>query len=79
MKIENRRPGRRLWENDDVRIDRGEDLADGSINIVWQKQSQTKNQALRKIKSTHEKIVTQRVFRNSKARDLVEDVYTKLG
>jgi len=60
--------------------DHGQTLADGSTNIVqWQRQAQTKNPALKKIKSTHAKIVTQRVFPNSDARELKEDVYKKLG
>jgi hypothetical protein len=77
-KIIHGHPGRRVWENNDVRIDRGETLADGSINIVWQKQAQTKNPALKRIKSTHDKIVTQRVFVHNDARDLMEDLYKKL-
>ena len=79
MKIEIQRPGGRLWQDNDIRIDRGQTLADGSTNIVWQRQAQTNNPALKKIKNTHSKIVVQRVFPNSDARELEEDVYKKLG
>jgi len=58
-RIETQRPGGRLWENTDIRIDRGETLANGFTNIVRQKQLQTKNPALKKINS-HAKIATQR-------------------
>jgi hypothetical protein len=78
-RIESKRPGDRLWENEDIRIDRGETLTDGFANIVWQRQAQTKNPALKKIKNTHAKIVTQRVSPNSDAWELQKDVYKKLG
>jgi len=78
-KIDVQHPGGRLWQNNDIRVDRGQTLADGSTNIVWQRQAQTKNPALKKIKKTHAKIVTQRVFPDSDARKLEEDIYEKLG
>lgn len=77
-KIAIKRPGARLWKNDDIRIDRGETLSDGSTNIVWQRQRQTKSPALKKIRSTHAKIVTQRVYPNSDWRELQKDFYKKL-
>jgi hypothetical protein len=79
MKIENQHPGGRLWKDDDIRVDRGETLADRSTNIVWQRQAQTKDPALKKIKNTHAKIVTQWFFPNSDARELKEDFFKKLG
>ena len=79
MKIEIQHPGGRLWQDNDIHVDRGQTLADGSTNIVWQQQAQTKNPALKKIKSTHAKIVTQRFFPNSDAQELKEDVFKKLG
>jgi hypothetical protein len=60
-KIPKKAPGERLWENDDIRVDRGETLPDGTVNIVWQRQSQTKNPALKKISDTHTKILTQKI------------------
>jgi hypothetical protein len=78
MKIEIQHPGRRLWQDNDIRVDHGLTLADGS-NIVWQRQARTKNRALKKIENTHAKIITQHVFPNSDARELEEDVYEKLG
>ena len=77
-KLEFRSPGRRLWEDNDVGVDCGETLSDGSTNIVGQWQAQTNNPALKKIKSTHAKIVTQRVFPHTNARELEEDLYKKL-
>jgi hypothetical protein len=77
-KIETKRPGDRLWENNDIRIDRGETLADGSTNIVWQKQAQTKNPALRKIASTHAKILTQRISPRSDRRKLEKDAHRQM-
>ena len=77
-RIETKRPGGRLWENTDIRIDRGETLADGSTNIVWQRQALTKVPALKKI-NTHTKIVTQRVSPNSDAQELQKDFFEKLG
>lgn len=68
-RIETKSPGSRLWENTDIRIDRGETLADGSTNIVWQRQAQTKNPALKKINS-HAKIATQCVSPNSDVQKL---------
>lgn len=53
-------------------------LKDGSKNVVWQRQVQTKYLVLKK-KSTHAKFITQRIFPNSDARELVEDLYKKLG
>jgi len=42
-KIEIKRPGERLWENNNIRINHGEMLADRSMNIIWQRQAQTNN------------------------------------
>lgn len=78
VKIEIKGPGQRLWQDNDVRIDRGETLSDGSTNIVWQRQAQTKNGALKRF-DTHSKIVTQRVYRNRNVRKLEKDLYSKLG
>lgn len=75
MRIEIQHPGGRLWQDNDIRVDRGQTLPDGSTNIVWQRQKQTKNPALKKIKNTHAKIVTQRVFADSDARELEEDPF----
>jgi hypothetical protein len=77
--IEGTPPGHRLWQNHDIRIDRGETLADGSTNIVWQRQAQTTNPALKKIKNTHAKIATQRVFSTSDPRELQKDIWEQLG
>ncbi len=75
-KIEIKYPGEQLWENNNICIDCGKTLADGSTNIVWQRQVQTNNLALKKI-NTHAKIATQQIFPNSDA--LQKDVYKKLG
>jgi hypothetical protein len=77
-KIELKQPGERLWENDDIRIDRGETLADGATNIVWQRQAQTKEPALKKITDTHSKIVTQEVSPKSDPAHLKDDFFDKL-
>lgn len=77
-RIGSKRPGDRLWQNNDLRIDRGETLSDGSTNVVWQRQRQTKKPALKKI-DTHTKIVVQKVFPNSRAGELWEEFYRKLG
>ena len=79
QKIRIERRGGRLWQDNDVRVDCGETLSDGSTNIIWQRQAQTKNPALKRIKSTHAKIVTQRVFPHTDVRELEEDLYRKLG
>ena len=76
-RIEIRRPGGRLWENADIRIDRGETLADGFTNIVWQRQAQTKNPALKKINS-HAKIATQQVSPKCDTEKLLKDLYKQL-
>jgi len=76
-KIEIKCPGERLWENNNIHIDRGETLADGSINIIWQRQTQMNNPVLKKI-NTHMKIATQRIFPNSDVSELQKDVYKKL-
>jgi hypothetical protein len=76
-RVETKPPGHRLWESQDVRIDRGETLA-GSTNVVWQRQRQTKNPALMKIDS-HAKTVTQQVSPSSDARKLQKDLFNKLG
>lgn len=78
-KIEIQRPGGRLWQDNDIRIDRGQTLADGSTNIVWQRQAQTKRPALKRIRDTHTSIIVQRVFPSSEAQDLKEDVFKKAG
>jgi hypothetical protein len=77
-RLESKRPGDRLWQNEDIRIDRGETLADGSTNVVWQRQAQTKHLILKTFGS-HSKIVTQRIFVNDEAGKLVQDIFRKLG
>ena len=79
VKIQTRGPGQRLWQDNDVRIDRGQTLEDGSTNIIWQRQAQTKIPALKKITNTHAKIVTQRIYPNHDVRTLEEDFYSRLG
>jgi hypothetical protein len=77
-KIKTKHPGNRLWENNDIHIDCGETLADGSTNIVWQKQAQTKNPALKKIASTHAKLLTQQISPRSNPRKLEKDAHRKM-
>jgi hypothetical protein len=62
-KIGSTRLGERLYQDDNVRIDLGEPV-EGGVNVVWQKQKQTKNPALKAINSTHSKIATQIVNPN---------------
>lgn len=67
--------GRRLWEDNDIRVNCSETLSDGSTNIVWQRQVQTNNPALKRIKTTYAKIIIQRVFLHTNAQELEEDLY----
>jgi hypothetical protein len=78
-KDRDKRPGDRLWKNNDIRIDRGETLADGFTNIIWQRQAQTKNPVLKKIKNIHAKIATQRISPNSDPRELQKDIFKQVG
>lgn len=62
VKVAEKAPGTRLgdrvWENNDLRVDRGHDTQDGKVMIDWQRQKQTKQPALKK-KSSHEKLLIQ--------------------
>ncbi|KAJ7189548.1 hypothetical protein GGX14DRAFT_408720 [Mycena pura] len=70
--------GDRLYSDDDVRVDLGEEV-DGGVNIVWQPQKHTEHPALKEIQSTHAEIATQTLDPNNteNGAELSKDLFTK--